>query len=118
MMEGKLDPDTREFLTTQLQQLNEQEKGWTTQLAKAGEVHSKWKQVHDKLEELRNECAKMRENINDPNYTLSYRKKRDFVEYLGIYAIVWRHGHRPHFKVECNPPDIANLIVSAYSGIV
>ena len=118
MMEGKLDPDTREFLTAQLQQLNEQEKGWTTQLAKAGEVHNKWKQVHDKLEELRNECAKMRENINDPNYTLSYRKKRDFVEYLGIYAIVWRHGHRPHFKVECNPPDIANLIVSAYSGIV
>ena len=115
MMEEKLDPDTREYLTAQLQQLNEQEKGWITQLSKVGEIHTKWKKVRDRLEELRNECARMRENINDPNYILSYKQKRDFVEYLGIQAIVWRHGHKPRFKIECNPPDIAALIASASS---
>lgn len=116
MMEGKLDHQTKEFLMSELHQLNDQEQQWTTQLAKVGEVHDKWKKVQDKLEELRNECARMREHIHDPNYTLSYKTKRDFVEYLGITAIVWRPGHKPHFKIECNPPDIATLIASTYSG--
>jgi hypothetical protein len=107
MMEGKLDSDTKEFLTTQLRQLNGEERGWTTQLAKVGEVHSNWKKVYEKLEELRNECDRMRENIHNPNYNLSYKTKRDFIEYLGITAIVWRPGYRPHLKIEINPLDIA-----------
>lgn len=112
MMEGKLDPDTKEFLISQLHHLNEQEQRWTTQLAKVGEAHDRWKKGHNKLEELREECAIMREHIHDPNYTLSYKTKRDFVEYLGITAIVWRPEHKPRFKIECNPPDIATLIAS------
>lgn len=115
MMEGKLDRDNKEFLMGQLQQLTDQERDWTTQLAKDEDMHGKWKQVHDKLDELLKECEKMRENMSDSNYTPSYQTKRDFIEYLGITVTVWRTGHSPRFKVECNPPDITALIASITS---
>jgi hypothetical protein len=115
MKAGTLDRDTREFLTSELHRLNDDKQRWTTQLAKVGEVHNKWKKVHDKIEELRNECAKMREYIHDPNYTLSYKMKRDFIEYLGITVTVWRLGHRPRFTIIPNPPDIMTLIASTHS---
>lgn len=124
MMEGQLDRDNKEFLTDQLRQLTNQERDWTTQLAKVGETHDKWKKVHDKLNELLKECEEMRESMSDSNYVPSYKKKRDFIEYLGIMVTVWRTdnvnpeiGKPEHFKVECNPPDIMTLIASLTSRV-
>ena len=119
MKTGELDRATREFLTSELRRLNDDKRQWTTQLSKVGEVHDKWKQVHDKLEELLMECEKMRENMSDSNYTPSYKTKRDFIEYLGVTVTVWRPGYvnpetgkSQRYKVECNPPDITTLIAS------
>lgn len=115
MMTGKLDADTREFLTAQLQQLIDDERAWTTQLAQDGDIHEKWRMIEKKLDELLSECEKLRHDMSDSNCTPSYKTKRDFIEYLGITVTVWRTGHAPRYKVECNPPDIMTLIASTSS---
>ena len=66
--------------------------------------------VQLKIDELHKRCADMREKISDQNYEPPYDEKRDFIEFFGITATVWKRGHNPRFKLECNPPDIMSLI--------
>ncbi len=110
MLEGKLDKETEDFLTSQLNQLVNQEREWQEQLEKDVEVHIKWNEVQKKLNELHQRCAEMREELNDPNYEAIYEDKRDLIEFFGITVEVWNKENETRFNVSCNPPDIVSLI--------
>ncbi len=110
MMEEEIDRGTIEFLKGQLKQLADQEEGWKREIADEEDIHSRWKKVQEKLSELHRVCTDMREKLNDINYEPAYDKKRELIEYFGITAKVWKHGHAPRFEIECNPPDIVSLI--------
>ena len=110
IMGNKLDKGTEEFLMAQLHQLADQEDDCQRELARDEVTHEKWNQLQLKLDELHKRCEEMREKISDHNYDPSYDEKRDLVEFFGITATVWKKGHSPRFKIECNPPDIMSLI--------
>ena len=99
MLEGKLDKETEDFLTSQLNQLVNQEREWQEQLEKDVEVHIKWNEVQKKLNELHQRCAEMREELNDPNYEAIYEDKRDLIEFFGITVEVWNKENETKFNV-------------------
>jgi site-specific DNA recombinase len=62
------------------------------------------------IENFRNWCTEIREKLDDPNYTLTYKEKRRALERLGIKATVWRKDHHPRYKIEVTPDDIAPIV--------
>jgi hypothetical protein len=110
MMQNQPDQGTIEYLNAQLHQLAMQENKWQGELAKLQDDHQIWKQVEKKLDEIHEECNRMREKLDDPNYIPTYKEKRDKCIFFGIHAIVWRHDHRPRFDIQLSPPSIMSLL--------
>ncbi len=108
MMTQHPDRGTMDFLNTQLQQFADQEEGYTRELASDEYEYEKWKIIEEKLNELHKKCADIREKLDDPDYNISYKDKRDILSFLGIQAIIWKKGHSPQFEIRCNPSDIVD----------
>ena len=104
------DMGTIEFLNTQLQTLADQEEGYTRELSQDQYEYEKWKLLQIKVDAIHEKCAQIRENLDDPNYELSYQVKRDVLTFLGIQAIVWKKKDKPKFEIQCSPPSIATLL--------
>ncbi|HEY1354285.1 MAG TPA: recombinase family protein, partial [Ktedonobacteraceae bacterium] len=110
MMEGTLTRKTKEFLASQLRQLEEQERQWETKQAKEELSHETWEIAEKKIKELEKECVTIREKLDDPAYQVTYKTKRDLIERLGVTVTVWQADHMPPYRIECLPPDIESLI--------
>lgn len=104
------DMGTVDFLNTQLQELANQEEGYTRELSRDQYEHEKWKLIQIKVDALHKKCAEIRENLNDPNYDLSYQVKRDILTFLGIQVIVWKKTGKPNYEIQCSPPSIMALL--------
>ncbi|HLI87672.1 MAG TPA: recombinase family protein [Ktedonobacteraceae bacterium] len=108
MLEGKLDQGTKDFLTSELNQLATREEEWNDKLIDTENQQEEWKKVDKKLTEIHETCKRVRENLSDPNYVPTYQEKRDLIEFFNIRAIVWRHDHNPRFNIEARPEEIAS----------
>ncbi len=106
LKKSKLTKNSAEFLTGQLQELARQELDYLNALAKEEDDYLIWQQVQEQLDALHRHCAEMRENLDNPEYTLTYERKRELLEFFGITVIAWRPDHEPRYEVVCDPPTI------------
>ena len=110
MKQNKLVQRTADFLTGQLSDLARQEQEYTNTLAQEEDEQAKWQRVQEKLVELHQVCAEMRENLDNPEYSLTYARKRELLEFFGITVIVFRQDHEPRYEVRSDPPSIVPLL--------
>ncbi|MBV8694789.1 MAG: hypothetical protein JO183_04790, partial [Ktedonobacteraceae bacterium] len=68
------------------------------------------------LEKFRQWCNEKREKLDQPDYTPSYKEKREACERLGIKAHVWREGYvnpqngePQRIKISASPTDIESI---------
>ena len=107
--ERTLDRNTEGILTNRLKELEQLECKYNSELLDDSKLQQEWEAPQRKLEKMHQRCAVMREKLNDSTYEPDYKTKRDFIEFLGITAIIWETGHKPRFKIEFNPPEIVSL---------
>ncbi len=105
-----LDPETYQDFKQRLKRYAEEKSGYEEELSNKQLIHKKWSALNDKLNDLHQFCAEMRERMSDPEYIPPYKKKREACELFGIYAIIWGAGHTPRFEIKCSPPDIMSLL--------
>jgi site-specific DNA recombinase len=106
--ERTLDRNTEGILTNRLKELEQLEYKYNSELLDDSKLQHGWEAAQRKLEKMHQRCAVMREKLNDSTYEPDYKTKRDFIEFLGITAIIWETGHKPRFKIEFNPPEIVS----------
>lgn len=101
-----LDAKTENRLTADLHRLAEEETGWQAALESEENEQEEWLIVQEKLDELHRRCAEMRENLTNPEYTPTYREKRDLLEFFGICVTAFKAGTKPPCKVTASPPSV------------
>jgi site-specific DNA recombinase len=106
----QVDAGTQTFLTSQLKELAEQETRNLDLLSQEENLQEKWRQVEEKITELHQFCAEMREKLDDPTYIPPFKKKREILKFFGITAILWGTDHEPRYKIEANPPSIVSTL--------
>jgi hypothetical protein len=104
--ERKLDRNTEDVLTSRLKELEQLEYQYNSELLDDDKIHREWEIVQRELEKLHKKCATMRERLEDPTYTPSYKDKRDMIEFFGITAILWEEGHKPRIKIQAKFSEI------------
>jgi len=104
--ERKLDRKTEEVLTNRLKELEQLEHKYNSELIDDEKIHREWEKAQKELQKLHKKCADMREKLNNSTYEPDYKTKRDFIEFFGISAIIWRKEHTPKFKIEVKFPEI------------
>lgn len=110
LVQLKLDKGTEEFINQRLNELAKEEQGYLDELNNTQNTYEQWNKLQERLKEFHQRCAKMRDQLDDPDFESSYEFKRDACEFFGIQAVVWRQGHKPRFKIESNPPSIVTLL--------
>lgn len=105
-----LDKGTEEYLEAQLRETAEKIEKYERQNEEEEEVHERWKKVEQKLDELHQFCAEMRENLNDPEYVVDMKRKRDVLEFFGITVLLWGKDHKPRYIAEYRPPSIVSTL--------
>lgn len=102
-----LDKETEEWLSRELRDLAEKKKGYEGELKTTEDRHDKYTLLQSRLAEFHQRCQELREN---PEFTPSDAFKRDAIDFFGITAIIWQQDHKPHYKIESNPPLIVSLL--------
>jgi hypothetical protein len=112
MMKGKLDPQTEEFLTEQLQDLLAQEETKKSEIHSEEKVQAQWNTLQQNVMSLYEYCQLTIEKIDDPDYELTYDEKREALEKLGVKVHVYKKGNEHRVKKECRPPSIVSIASS------
>ena len=112
MKKGTLNPRTEERFTRDLNGIEEEIAGYRSQLATEENLQLKWQKVEEEINNLHLFCAEMKEHLNDPDYTPTYQKKREVLEFFGITAILWGTDHKPRYTIEPRPPRIMSTLSS------
>jgi hypothetical protein len=110
MEKADMDVDTVANVRRRINELTEIIKGYQEELKDEENSHQKWNELQKKLVDFYNFCSEMLTMINDPEYTPSYKDKRDAIEFFGINAIITGTKDDPKVEVTVNPPLIVSLL--------
>ncbi len=110
IQEEKLDKGTKEYLSSQLKILAQDEEKCKQDLADEQALQEKYMKMQEKLAEFKERCVKWREQLDDPQFNPPYKFWREACEYFGITAIAFKKGYEPRYKIVSDPPSIVKLI--------
>ncbi len=109
MQEGTLDPGTREYFSTQLRILAQEEEKRKKDLADEQALQEKYNKVQENLAKFKERCVQWRAKLDDPTFNPPYKFWREACEFFGITGIAWKKGHEPPYKIASDPPSIVYL---------
>lgn len=110
MIRGLLDRETEDFLTSQLQELTQQEDMKKREIYSEESEQKKLTDVQIALSDLHKYCKSLVAKIDDPEYTVSYDEMREALEKLGISAYIYKKGNAHRIKRICKPPCIVSIL--------
>ncbi len=110
MQEGRLDPGSREYFSTELQVLAKKEGKHKKDLADEQALHEKYNTLQENLATFKARCVEWRAKLDDHAFNPPYKFWREACEYFGITGIAWKKGHEPPYKIVSDPPSIMYLI--------
>jgi site-specific DNA recombinase len=98
------------YLQKQLTDLERQEQEARKNLADEQTMQLKQEKLERRIAEFHQQCQLWRENLDDPQFTLSFKFKHDAILFFGITATVWKSDHRPRYVFHKDPPEIVELL--------
>lgn len=98
------------FLQHELASLEQQEQEARKNLADEQTMQQKQEKLQQRIAEFHQQCQEWRELIDDPEFTPSFKFKRDAILFFGITATVFKVDHRPRFLFHKDPPEIVELL--------
>ena len=98
------------FLNGQLDQLEEREQNARKQLDDEQALQDKYNKLQCEIAAFHQQCREWREQIDDPEFTPSFKFLHDACLYSGINATVWKSDHKPRYEIHTDPPDIVELL--------
>lgn len=106
MQKAKLDLSTVEYLNGQLAILQLREQEAEKEFADEQRVQEQQENLEHRIAEFHQQCAEMREQINDPEFTPDFKFYLDAVLFFGIHVKVWRAGTEPRCEIYTASPEI------------
>ena len=110
MRKKALSERTVAFLQKQLTDLEQQEQEARKNLADEKKMQQQQENLERRIAEFYRQCQEWREKLGDPQFTPSFKFKRDACLYFGITATVWKVDHKPRYLIHTDPSDIAELL--------
>ena len=101
----------RGIMSRELERLTKAQEELRQMQHAAQDQQAEWVKEQEGLDSFVRQCAKMREQLDDPTFTPTYRFMREACEHFGLKARVWRAGHKPPYQIEGDPPSIASTCV-------
>lgn len=110
MRKKTLSERTVAFLQKQLTDLEQQEQEARKNLADEQKMQQQQENLERRIAEFHQQCQEWRENLDDPQFTPSFKFKRDACLYFGITATVWKVDHKPRHLIHTDPSEIVELL--------
>jgi hypothetical protein len=105
-LETTSDPTTRAILMSRLEELAKLKVGYEDQYDQILRFRINWEDAMRALDEFKAWCSEVRPQLDDEDFTPTYKQKRDALEMIGIRVVVFKEDHTPRFRVEVSPPNI------------
>lgn len=110
MKKTRLSERTIASLSAELTALEQQEQEARKNLADEQRMQQKQEDLEQRIAEFHQQCEEWRENLDDPEFTPTFKFKHDAVLYFGITATVWKNDHRPRYLFYYDSPEIVELL--------
>lgn len=112
MQEEKVDKGTRAYLLGQLEILGKQEQDAQRELDDEQALQEKYRKLQARLTSFHRCCTEWRENLDNPQFKVSYNFQREVFKFFGISITVYKSDMLPRYKLESRPPTIVSLLSS------
>ncbi len=105
-LETTSDPTTQAIIMGRLEELAHLKAGYEEQYDQILRFRINWEDAMRALDEFKAWCSEIRPQLDEEDFTPSYKQKRDALEMIGIKVVVFKEDHNPRFRVEVSPPNI------------